>query len=209
MISGPRWIKPDEIRLFHNSSGLKSSSSQWLLVEIWCFFKSTIFTSSTFPVQPDFSQNQPAAITLNTSSPRTLLQGKLWMSSNSRQCRKGWSGGSSDGPGESPQDSLQKQGLRPGLRGWVTVLVLGRWERKKRATWATRATWNGNGKRGRAGQGKKKVKRFVRIVVVVSGQREENLLKADRRTHKYERQFDELSLPCTRLLNEAYGRYLL
>ena len=30
------------------------------------------FTSSTFPIQPDFSQNQPAAITLNTGSPRTL-----------------------------------------------------------------------------------------------------------------------------------------
>jgi hypothetical protein len=36
-------------------------------------FKSTGFTSSTFPIQPDFSQNQPAAITLNTGSPRTLL----------------------------------------------------------------------------------------------------------------------------------------
>ena len=35
-------------------------------------FKSTGFTSSTFPIQPDFSQNQPAAITLNTGSPRTL-----------------------------------------------------------------------------------------------------------------------------------------
>jgi hypothetical protein len=29
-------------------------------------------TSSTFPIQPGFSQNQPAAITLNTSFPRTL-----------------------------------------------------------------------------------------------------------------------------------------
>jgi hypothetical protein len=35
-------------------------------------FKSTGFTSSTFPIHPDFSQNQPAAITLNTGSPRTL-----------------------------------------------------------------------------------------------------------------------------------------
>ena len=34
--------------------------------------KSTGFTSSTFPIQPDFSQNQPAAITLNTDSARTL-----------------------------------------------------------------------------------------------------------------------------------------
>jgi hypothetical protein len=36
------------------------------------FFLSTGFTSSTFSIQPDFSQNQPATITLNTGSPRTL-----------------------------------------------------------------------------------------------------------------------------------------
>jgi hypothetical protein len=36
------------------------------------FFKNTGFTSSTFPIQPDFSQNQPATITLNTVSPWTL-----------------------------------------------------------------------------------------------------------------------------------------
>jgi hypothetical protein len=36
-------------------------------------FKSTGFTSSTFPIQPNFSQNQLAAITLNTSCPRTLV----------------------------------------------------------------------------------------------------------------------------------------
>jgi hypothetical protein len=36
------------------------------------YFESTGFTSSTFPTPPDFSQNQPAAITLNTGSPRTL-----------------------------------------------------------------------------------------------------------------------------------------
>jgi hypothetical protein len=36
------------------------------------FSKITGFTSSIFPIQPDFSQNQPAAITLNTGSPRTL-----------------------------------------------------------------------------------------------------------------------------------------
>jgi hypothetical protein len=36
------------------------------------FFKSTGFTSSTFLIQPDFSQNQLAAITLNTGSPQTL-----------------------------------------------------------------------------------------------------------------------------------------
>ena len=33
------------------------------------FLKSTDFTSSTFPIQTDFSQNQPAAITRNTGSP--------------------------------------------------------------------------------------------------------------------------------------------
>jgi hypothetical protein len=37
-----------------------------------CFLKSTGFTSSTFPIQPDFSQNQPATITLYTGSTRTL-----------------------------------------------------------------------------------------------------------------------------------------
>ena len=36
------------------------------------FQKNTGFTSSTSPSQPDFSQNQPVAITLNTVSPRTL-----------------------------------------------------------------------------------------------------------------------------------------
>ena len=36
------------------------------------YLKSTGFTSSTFPIQLDFSQNQPAAITLNIGSPRTL-----------------------------------------------------------------------------------------------------------------------------------------
>ena len=38
------------------------------------FFKSG-FTSSTFLIQPDFSQNQPATITLNTGSPQTLQHG--------------------------------------------------------------------------------------------------------------------------------------
>jgi hypothetical protein len=37
---------------------------KWLSVEIRYFFHSTGLTSSTFPFQPDFSQNQPAAITL-------------------------------------------------------------------------------------------------------------------------------------------------
>jgi hypothetical protein len=31
-------------------------------------FKSTSFTSSTFPIQPDFSKNQLAAITLRATS---------------------------------------------------------------------------------------------------------------------------------------------
>jgi hypothetical protein len=37
------------------------------------FFQSTGFTSSTIPIQLDFSQNQTAAITLNTGSPQTLI----------------------------------------------------------------------------------------------------------------------------------------
>ena len=42
------------------------------------FLKSTGFTSSTFPIQPDFSQNQPATITLvNTGVPRTLLLNEI------------------------------------------------------------------------------------------------------------------------------------
>ena len=36
------------------------------------FLKGTGFTSSTFPIQPYFSQNQPATMTLNTGSPWTL-----------------------------------------------------------------------------------------------------------------------------------------
>jgi hypothetical protein len=43
-----------------------------LPVEIRFCFKSTGFTSSTFPIQPDFSQNQPATNTLNTGSSWTL-----------------------------------------------------------------------------------------------------------------------------------------
>jgi hypothetical protein len=54
----------------------KVNNRLWLPVEIHCFFKSAGFVSSTFPIQPGFSQNQPAAITLyNTSSPRTLVLG--------------------------------------------------------------------------------------------------------------------------------------
>ena len=51
----------------------KNPLLKWLPVEI-CFIiiKSAGFTSSTFPIQPDFSQNQLATITLNTGSPRTL-----------------------------------------------------------------------------------------------------------------------------------------
>jgi hypothetical protein len=50
------------------------------------FLKSTGFTSSTFPIQPDFPQNQPAAITLNTGrfsptlhqSPMAAVFGELF-----------------------------------------------------------------------------------------------------------------------------------
>ena len=49
------------------------------LKSIFFLSKSTGLTSSTFPIQADFSQNQPAAITLNTSSPRTLLPTHLFL----------------------------------------------------------------------------------------------------------------------------------
>jgi hypothetical protein len=41
---------------------------------LFFLFKNTGFTSSTFPIQPDFSQNQPVTITLNTGAPRALAQ---------------------------------------------------------------------------------------------------------------------------------------
>jgi hypothetical protein len=44
----------------------------WQLKSVF-FSKSTGFASSTFPIQPDFSKNQPAAMTVNAGSPRTLL----------------------------------------------------------------------------------------------------------------------------------------
>jgi hypothetical protein len=44
------------------------------LKSVFFFFLNAGFTSSTFSIQPDFSQNQPATITLNTGSPRTLQQ---------------------------------------------------------------------------------------------------------------------------------------
>ena len=53
------------------------------------FKKSTGFTSSTFPIQPDFSQNQPAAITLNTGSPRTLVDAHLTTSIEDRHISHG------------------------------------------------------------------------------------------------------------------------
>ena len=42
-------------------------------------FENTSFTSSIFPIPPDFSQNQPAAITPNTGSPRTLISSSLFL----------------------------------------------------------------------------------------------------------------------------------
>ena len=48
----------------------KYSSLKWLPVEIQFLVKCTGFTSSTFPIQPDFSQNQPAAIALNPGNIR-------------------------------------------------------------------------------------------------------------------------------------------
>jgi hypothetical protein len=84
---------------------------------------------------------------------------------------------------------------------------VGRKEKKQHGQLGQREMGTGNG----VGQGPKKEKRSSTssvLRVVVSGQWGEYLLKADR-GHKYEWQFDELSLPCTLLLNEAYGRYLL
>ena len=78
MISGPRWIKQDEIRRFHNSSTKKILLLK--MVAGWnpilFYFKSTGFTSSTFPNSTGLSQNQLTATTLIfTSSPGTLLSG--------------------------------------------------------------------------------------------------------------------------------------
>jgi hypothetical protein len=53
--------------------GKNSPSQNGYRLKSVFFLKGTGFTSSTFPIQPDLSQNQPAAITLNTGSPRTLI----------------------------------------------------------------------------------------------------------------------------------------
>jgi len=67
-----------------NQTGGTLSISQFIRVKIlllkrvasWnvFLFKITGFTSSTFPIQPDFVQNQLAAITLNTSAPGHCLE---------------------------------------------------------------------------------------------------------------------------------------
>ena len=44
----------------------------WLKFILFYLFKNIGFTSSTFPIQPNFLQNQPAAIPLKTGSLRTL-----------------------------------------------------------------------------------------------------------------------------------------
>jgi hypothetical protein len=62
MKSGCFIIHPGKIPPPQNGCQLKSEYFQ----------KNTGFTSSTFSSQPDCSQNQPAAITLNTGSPWTL-----------------------------------------------------------------------------------------------------------------------------------------
>jgi hypothetical protein len=61
-----------------NQTGWNPPISQFIQVKILLLkmvagWNSTGFTSSTFPIQLDFSQNQPATITLNTGSPRTLV----------------------------------------------------------------------------------------------------------------------------------------
>jgi hypothetical protein len=70
MISNPRWIKPDEIRLFHNSSGEKSSSSKWLPVAIRFFF----FSKHRFHIL--HSPNSTGLFTKPTGRPYT----KYWFS---------------------------------------------------------------------------------------------------------------------------------
>ena len=57
-------IYPDKNPPHQNGCGLKS---------VFIYFKSTGFTSSTFPIQLAISPNQPVAITLNTGSPQTLF----------------------------------------------------------------------------------------------------------------------------------------
>ena len=77
-------LEPYDIRLWMNQTGWNPPLSQFIRVKIlllkmvagrnpFCFFKSTGFTSFTFPMQPEFSQNQPATITLNTGFPWTLV----------------------------------------------------------------------------------------------------------------------------------------
>jgi hypothetical protein len=56
-------IHPGKNSLPQNGGRLKS---------IFIYNKCTSFTPSTFPIQPDFSQNQRAAITPNAGSSRTL-----------------------------------------------------------------------------------------------------------------------------------------
>ena len=68
-------MKSAYFTIHHNSSGKNPPPQNGDWLKSGLFFKSTGFTSSTFPLQPDFSQNQPAAITLNTGSPRTLIKG--------------------------------------------------------------------------------------------------------------------------------------
>jgi hypothetical protein len=63
-----------------------------LPVEIRFVFEGTGFTSSTFPIQPDFSQNQPATITLNTGSPQTLRQRKAKAKAKEAKLREGKGG---------------------------------------------------------------------------------------------------------------------
>ena len=73
-------IHPDKNPPPQNGCQLKS---------VFFFFKSTGFTSSTFPIQPDFSQNQPAAITTKYPfSPDIEFKQSSWKSKMTRKWRK-------------------------------------------------------------------------------------------------------------------------
>ena len=70
-------IHPDNYLPPHNNCQLKSALFVSILFCFVLFCLNIGFTSSIFPIQSDFSQNQLAVITLNTGSPRTLIQSHL------------------------------------------------------------------------------------------------------------------------------------
>jgi hypothetical protein len=72
MLNDANWMKSAYFIIHSGKNPPPQNSCQ--LKSVFLFFvKSTGFTSSTFPIHPDFSQNQPVAITLHTGSPQTLV----------------------------------------------------------------------------------------------------------------------------------------